>query len=330
MALDYNGNRGLRLLSIYERLNKGERVSKRELASYYGVGEKTIQRDIEDIRCYMVETHGCPADATVSYERGSNQYYLARFEREWLSNKEVLAVCKILLESRAFAKNEMKVLVDKMLAQATPTERKIVEGIIRSENAAYVPLQHGKPLLDTLWETSHAIIYHHVLRFMYRRQDGKTRERTVKPLAIIFSEFYFYMIGVQDGRDGDEFRTYRLDRIKSIEETNETFHVPYSEKFRDGEFRKKVQFMYEGELVNLKFRFYGNSVEHVLDRLPTAKADKISDCEYEITAEIYSYGVLMWLLSQGSQVDVLEPNTLREEWGAEIKRMANRLSGKKR
>lgn len=82
MALDYNGNRGLRLLSIYERLNKGERVSKRELASYYGVGEKTIQRDIEDIRCYMVETHGCPADATVSYERGSNQYYLARFERE--------------------------------------------------------------------------------------------------------------------------------------------------------------------------------------------------------------------------------------------------------
>ena len=49
-TLDYNGDRGLRMLDIFERLNKGERISKRDLTVYYGVGEKTIQRDIEDIR----------------------------------------------------------------------------------------------------------------------------------------------------------------------------------------------------------------------------------------------------------------------------------------
>lgn len=48
-TLDYNGDRGLRMLDIFERLNKGERISKRDLTVYYGVGEKTIQRDIEDI-----------------------------------------------------------------------------------------------------------------------------------------------------------------------------------------------------------------------------------------------------------------------------------------
>ena len=42
--LDYNGDRGLRMLDIFERLNKGEQLSKRDLANYYGVGEKTIQR----------------------------------------------------------------------------------------------------------------------------------------------------------------------------------------------------------------------------------------------------------------------------------------------
>ena len=43
--LDYKGDRGLRLLDIFERLNRGELLNKRELTQYYGVGEKTIQRD---------------------------------------------------------------------------------------------------------------------------------------------------------------------------------------------------------------------------------------------------------------------------------------------
>ena len=40
--LDYKGDRGLRLLDIFERLNRGELLNKRELTQYYGVGEKTI------------------------------------------------------------------------------------------------------------------------------------------------------------------------------------------------------------------------------------------------------------------------------------------------
>ena len=33
--LDYNGNKGFRLLSIYERLNKGEILSKEDLANNF-------------------------------------------------------------------------------------------------------------------------------------------------------------------------------------------------------------------------------------------------------------------------------------------------------
>lgn len=215
-TLDYNGDRGLRMLDIFERLNKGERISKRDLTVYYGVGEKTIQRDIEDIRNYLAEKHGYEPDATIKYNRGQNCYYLVRFEREWLSNQEVLAICKILLESRAFAKEEMNRLLTKLLAQATPTQRKVVEGIIKDESVNYVPLQHKKPLLENLWQVSDAIVQEHPIRFSYTRQDGRTKDRTVKPLAIIFSEFYFYLIGLQTYETGDAFRTYRLDRIANI------------------------------------------------------------------------------------------------------------------
>ena len=312
--LDYNGDRGLRMLDIFERLNRGERLSKRELTEYYGVGEKTIQRDIEDIRNYLAEKHGYESDATVKYNRGQNFYYLVRFEREWLSNQEVLAVCKILLESRAFTKAEMERLLTKLLAQVTPTQRKVVEGIIKSESVNYVPLQHKKPLVDILWQVSDAIVREHLLCFSYTRQDGRTKERTVKPLAVIFSEFYFYLIGLQNYETGDVFRTYRLDRIKDITMLDEKFSIPYRDKFRDGEFRKRVQFMYDGDLMRVKFRYFGVSIEHVLDRLPTAKAIKRDVGVYDVSAEVYGDGILIWLLSQGSQVDVMEPQKLREEW----------------
>lgn len=320
-TLDYNGDRGLRMLDIFERLNKGERISKRDLTVYYGVGEKTIQRDIEDIRNYLAEKHGYEPDATIKYNRGQNCYYLVRFEREWLSNQEVLAICKILLESRAFAKEEMNRLLTKLLAQATPTQRKVVEGIIKDESVNYVPLQHKKPLLENLWQVSDAIVQEHPIRFSYTRQDGRTKDRTVKPLAIIFSEFYFYLIGLQTYETGDAFRTYRLDRIANIITSEEKFRIPYRDKFRDSEFRKRVQFMYDGELMTVKFRYFGSSVEHVLDRLLTAKAKQRDVSVYDISAEVYGDGILIWLLSQGSQVEVYAPEELRQQWLDEASRI---------
>lgn len=320
-TLDYNGDRGLRMLDIFERLNKGERISKRDLTVYYGVGEKTIQRDIEDIRNYLAEKHGYEPDATIKYNRGQNCYYLVRFEREWLSNQEVLAICKILLESRAFAKEEMNRLLTKLLAQATPTQRKVVEGIIKDESVNYVPLQHKKPLLENLWQVSDAIVQEHPIRFSYTRQDGRTKDRTVKPLAIIFSEFYFYLIGLQTYETGDAFRTYRLDRIANIITSEKKFRIPYRDKFRDSEFRKRVQFMYDGELMTVKFRYFGSSVEHVLDRLPTAKAKQRDVSVYDISAEVYGDGILIWLLSQGSQVEVYAPEELRQKWLDEASRI---------
>ena len=322
--LDYKGDKGLRMLDIFERLNKGEHLSKRNLTNYYGVGEKTIQRDIDDIRNYLADKHGYEPDATVKYNRGQNYYYLARFERAWLSNQEVLAVCKILLESRAFIKEEMEQLLTKLLAQATPTQRKVVEGIIKSESVKYVPLQHKKPLVDILWQVSNAIIQEHPIKFSYTRQDGRTKERTVKPLAVIFSEFYFYLIGLQTYELEDEFRTYRLDRMKDVLTLEEKFSIPYHDKFRDGEFRKRVQFMYDGDLMRIKFRYFGDTVEHVLDRLPTAKAKKRDTGVYDVSAEVYGYGILIWLLSQGSQVDVIAPQELRDEWLSVAEKIVNR------
>ena len=45
--------RPLRLLGIYDELNKGHVMMKEELANRYGVDEKKIQEDLDDISAYL-------------------------------------------------------------------------------------------------------------------------------------------------------------------------------------------------------------------------------------------------------------------------------------
>lgn len=271
IQLDYHGNKGFRLLSIYERLNKGELIYKTQLANNFNVTAKTIQRDLDDLRAYLAETHFAEGEVSIKYDKGKNGYYLVRFEREWLTNEEVLALCKIILESRAFNKAEMNNLLQKLLAQVVPTDRKTVDEIIRSEKHCYVPPRHNKDLLKPIWQLSEYINKNEIVCFEYVRQDKAKKEHAVKPVAIMFSEYYFYLVSFMSD-DSQKYPTiFRIDRITSIRGTKRRFTVPYSNKFSDGEFRRRVQFMYNGELRRVTFEFSGPSIEAVLDRLPTAE-----------------------------------------------------------
>ena len=71
--------------------------------------------------------------------------------------------------------------------------------------------------------------------------------------------------------------------------------------------------MYAGQLMNIKLKFYGDNPEPILDRLPTARVIERYEHECMIEAEVYGKGIIMWLLSQGSKVEVLRPESMREE-----------------
>lgn len=306
MEIDFKENKGFRLLQLYERLSRGEVIHKAELAQKFAVTDKTIQRDIEELRSYLAETRTDEGEASIVYERSRGGYLLTHAASEWLTNEDVLAVCKILLESRAFCKEELDALLKKLLRQTAPHDREQVGKIIRSEQHYYVPLRHGKKLLSAIWELSQHMTAQHTIRISYCRQDGTERTHEVNPVAIMFSEYYFYLIAyLADGRK--EFPTiFRIDRIARFAPTGASFRVVHRRKFSDGEFRKRIQFMYAGELRRVTFDYSGASVEAVLDRLPTAKIISEENGVYRIAAEVYGSGIDMWLRSQGSVVKVVE------------------------
>ena len=89
--------------------------------------------------------------------------------------------------------------------------------------------------------------------------------------------------------------------------------MTYADRFEEGEFRKRIQFMYAGELMTVQLKYYGDNPEPVLDRLPTARILEQKEHECTLSAEVYGTGIVMWLLSQGSRIEVIRPESLRQE-----------------
>lgn len=315
---EVKGDKIERVLSIYTKLLNGDIINKEKEAYSYGVNERSIQRDIDDIRNFL------DADAehtgymnSVVYDRIKKGYRLEYIYKIKLKDSEVLALCKILLDSRAFTKEEMSDMLERLIDCCVPkSNQTLVRELIRNEEFHYVEPRHRTRFIDTMWDIGQAI---RECRFVeisyYRIKDKSVVSRKIKPVAIMFSEFYFYLTAFIDEKDeareyfdvlNDSFPTiYRMDRIRKMKILNERFHIPYSSRFEEGEFRKRVQFMYGGKIQKVKFYYSGPDVDAILDRLPTAVILDEDAGGYTIQAEVFGKGIDMWIRSQGKNVKLL-------------------------
>lgn len=297
-----------RILDIYARLMAGQILNKASLAEEYGVTMRSIQRDIESLRFFLMEK-GLPQE--IIYDRTVKGYWMVNSVPAGLSNSEILAVCKILLESRSLRRDEMHPILDKLVECAVPQEqRRAVKELIANEKLHYMEPHHGKSILNGLWDMGQAVKEHRVMEIQYERmKEPKLVMRRVQPVGIMFSEYYFYLTAFLEDKShfenpDDLFPTiYRIDRIQSFKVLNERFRVPYSERFEEGEFRKRVQFMYGGKLQRIRFRYTGPSLEAVLDRLPTSEVISEDSEGWTVEAEVFGKGIDMWLRSQGNHIE---------------------------
>ncbi len=304
--MNFKNNKGFRLIYIYERLVKGEYLNRDNLAGFFNVTTKSIQRDISDLNNYLAEDYCKEVKSCIKYNKQKGGYYLVKFERDWFTKEEALAISKIILESRAFNKKELKILLDKFAGQVAPTDKNNFEKFIRNEEYHYIQLQHGKNIIEILWELSEYIAKTKQIMFDYERKDGVKKTHQVKPVAVMFSEFYFYLIAFMADETKKGVTVFRVDRISNLVELEDNFKIENKNRFEEGEFRKRVQFMYSGQLQKVKFKYNGPSLEAILDRLPTAEVSESKDGYSIIEAEAYGSGIFMWLRSQGTMVELFE------------------------
>lgn len=228
MQEENKGDKIRRVLQLYAKLSDGYVINKAEEAAYYGVTERSITRDIDDIRNFLDEdSERTGIVNNVVYDRMAKGYRLETLYKIRLQNSEVLALCKILLDSRAFTKNEMVSMLDKLITCCVPkVNQKRVKELIQNEEFHYVEPKHGNEFIDLMWDLGQAINESRYIEIDYlRTKDKAIVHRRLQPVAIMFSEYYFYLTAfiedeeVRKGFDviNDSFPTiYRRGVSKAV------------------------------------------------------------------------------------------------------------------
>lgn len=206
-----------RVLHIYFKLNRGEILSKRALSQEFHVTERSIQRDIVALRCFLSEQGG---EQDIVYDRAVGGYRIQFKSSDTLSNSEILAVCKILLESRSMRCNELFPILDKLIVCCVPEQNKeAVSKLIANERYHYIEPHHGRYILNGLWEIGQAIQKRQVMEIQYERlKEPKLVMRKIEPVGLMFSEYYFYLTAF----------LRNIDRQTEFENAEDRFPTIYS------------------------------------------------------------------------------------------------------
>ena len=310
-----------RVLEIFFRGLRGEDLSVQSLANEYEVSTKSITRSINELKDFLADHRELVGNTELQYSYSDKCYRL--YMDEFLTNKELFALVEVMIGARAFSKMELLMLIDKLKKFTTPEDRPKLNELIRKELYHYPEVSHDcESVQDNLWKIVNCITERKEISIEYYRMDRKWVTHRLRPVSVMFSDFYFYLIAFLP--EGKMIKPYyfRIDRIKQITEHRCNFTFDDTPNFDEGLLRQRSLFMWPGGLRTIRFEFNGPSVQAVLDKLPTAKIiERMGGRKYLIEAETYGDGIKMWLLSQGAWVKAVSPPEFVDLMKNEVQKM---------
>lgn len=307
-----------RILEIYQDLLDNKEVDIDVKSEKFGVDKKTIKRDLTAVEEFLDTRYQLEIQKSKP-----NIYKLSRENAGRLTQTEVLAVCNILLNSRAFSQKEMKRLLDKIIEHNLDKEEsKYVTALTGNEMHHYAELSTSKQIapedfLENMKNIAEAVVSQRKIEIEYKRnEDINSIKRKLCPLAIMFSEMYFYMAAkIEDKEIEEKLRRnycsspaiYRLDRISSVKILDEHFTISEKNRFKIGEFKSKSKFMYGGNIRHITFDYTGTNKGMILDQIPNATEMYTKGNTTRFRAAIIGDGPEMWLRLLKDAVKIIPP-----------------------
>ncbi|MBE6774494.1 MAG: WYL domain-containing protein [Clostridia bacterium] len=147
------------------------------------------------------------------------------------------------------------------------------------------------------------------------------KELTVSPYALIWSNDHYYL--VSNNSKYDNLMHTRIDRMKKVEITSEPSRdfsevSPYGKFFDSADYSGKLFNMFSGDTRKLVLRCKDSILEEMIDRFgDECKIRKsVADKQEQFTLEtkcVYSEGLVSWLMQFGDKVQVISPESLRDD-----------------
>ena len=103
-----------RVMELFLRAMKGESLSAKQLALEYNVSTRSITRDLNNLKNFLAEHRDVLGYCDLIYS-SSNHCYTLQMDH-FLSNKELLAITKVIIGSRAFSNQELLEIIKKLKA----------------------------------------------------------------------------------------------------------------------------------------------------------------------------------------------------------------------
>ena len=214
-----------RLFQIIQLLRGRRRaVTASRLAEQLGVSERTVYRDVRDLMATGTPIEG---EAGVGYTiRRDYDLPPLMFDGE-----EIEALVLGARVAAAFG--------DASLAKAARSVISKVEAVLPerlkpqlSQSALFAPrTRAGRASSDALLAIRAALADQRKLKMRYQRKDGVETERVVRPLGAFFWGTSWTLTAWCELRS--DFRNFRLDRVGSIELTEELFEEEPGKTLRD-------------------------------------------------------------------------------------------------
>ena len=133
----------------------------------------------------------------------------------------------------------------------------------------------------------------------------------VTPYAIIYNRQEFYMIGIKEGKT--EFYNYRLDRIKNLKILEEKRTLKKTSR-EIQEFAESAVEMFGGKKEEIEVECEMFLLDSVLDKFgKKVTIIKLNEDKFKLILDTNAMGFKLWALRNLNSVEVIKPESLRNE-----------------
>ncbi|MGN6577229.1 MAG: helix-turn-helix transcriptional regulator [Nocardioides sp.] len=295
-----------RVLDLLGLLQSRPVWSGAELAARLGVTERSVRRDVGRLR-----ELGYPVEASKGVGGGYRLGAGRALPPLLLDAEEAVAVAVCL---RLAAGGTVAGVGEAALRTLTKLDQ-VLPGRLRAQVAA---VHEATETLDTsgvavdpdvLLTLARASRDRRRVRFSYVARDGGTSERAVEPYRMVATGRRWYLLAYDVDRD--DWRTFRLDRMRDVAETTWTFTARAAPDAREYVARSVTQSPYR-HVARVRFAV---PAEQVRERIPATAGtvEPVDDTSSLLTAGADHLDHLcVYLASVGAEFTVLDPPELRE------------------
>ena len=292
-----------RMLGITVMLLNRDRISARELADKYEVSVRTIYRDIE-----AINMAGIPVVAHSGNNGGFGIMENFRVDRQLFTLQDMLSVLSALKGINATLEDkELDNAIEKITNLVPDDKTDKLREHFEHVSIDIQPWGYREQQKRHLKTIHNSIVEGVLINFTYSNNKGEVVNRTIEPMTLLFKGYAWYLFAFC--RLKNDFRLFRLSRMKDVIVTNERFK------------RKNVTYQEHSSSTTDKSKW----VEMTLKFSPAVKI-KVEEYFYEDDMQILEDGSMLvqvkfpeddwiysFLLSFCENVEVVEPSYIREQ-----------------